>query len=622
MATGFIRTSGGTMAAGSAGSSDFCQAGPACYNPVASLKPTRLSTEDSLSTSTGYCSYCRKAGVAGSGGDSRGSLHSDHHASAGSVLMTPPEEAEAPAVSPAPFDASEYDNFDPFADGHDVPKPAGQVDEDDMDFASQAAAAHARPSEDDGLTSASMSFVPPSKQAADESTPKKKRAPRGSGKKSKKTSAENPAAAVSEFMPLSSLSTGETGQSTEASPASSASPASLSSLPHDISSGGAETAPEPRQVKSPAAQETVKGPEAPARPAPVPQAPSRPSLTAPVQKDQQGRLGRILGKLKPKPLGVRIADESSLSPAASEALAGGLEFKAQRPQASLGLFRRIGLGLVEGGRGTLDVVTSLGRIFSGPPAMLFVAAGTALSLSASLLLFKFDKVAGHIAGGIKDLVKLARYTTLPFSDGRVVPASTICLTMLATAFAPSLSPPMATAAIVLGLAGSAGWVAWRGARAMITGTKLRGLRRDWAKEWTNTSDMNSQQVTRLNHAFERTVAEAFAELGFKTQLHGTQQAKANGHVGPGDGGFDIMLQDSNNQLSLVSCKRLADNVGVKEVRDILAVCKDKKFANLNPMPILVTTVGFSSTARDFANRNSVKMITINPLMEQASRHSA
>jgi hypothetical protein len=124
--------------------------------------------------------------------------------------------------------------------------------------------------------------------------------------------------------------------------------------------------------------------------------------------------------------------------------------------------------------------------------------------------------------------------------------------------------------------------------------------------WTDTKNLSSTDVARLNDQFELATAEEFMARGLLAKVNGASLNKASS--GPGDGGVDVIVSSKSGSLAVVSCKRYADPVGVKEVRDIFAVSRSAEFRGSRP--VLITTVGFTAPAHDFARVNGVTLATI------------
>jgi hypothetical protein len=94
-------------------------------------------------------------------------------------------------------------------------------------------------------------------------------------------------------------------------------------------------------------------------------------------------------------------------------------------------------------------------------------------------------------------------------------------------------------------------------------------------------------------AFERVVADEFKRIGATVVATG----------GTGDGGVDLRLTYSGNRI-LVQCKRFRQPVGPAVVRDLRGAMQDAGITR----GILVAASGFSSSARDFADRNGIALI--------------
>lgn len=130
--------------------------------------------------------------------------------------------------------------------------------------------------------------------------------------------------------------------------------------------------------------------------------------------------------------------------------------------------------------------------------------------------------------------------------------------------------------------------------------------------WIDTSEMDSQEVARLNDLFEEVTAAAWRSLGCRSKLNGASLNRSE-RSGPGDGGVDVLVWTPQNRQMVVSCKRYASPIGVKEVRDIFAVSQSSD--HRGAVPALVTTVGFTAPAEDFAKANGVILLTMQQLLE-------
>lgn len=175
----------------------------------------------------------------------------------------------------------------------------------------------------------------------------------------------------------------------------------------------------------------------------------------------------------------------------------------------------------------------------------------------------------------------------------------------------------------LGLGLMAAHIAVRVSRALLTGKGFSGSEKEArVKEISRTDwQRNDPNNFEYNTAFEQAAGDLFGMAGFKVKQNGVAFASANGHSGGGDGGFDIFLQ-KGGKTYLVSCKRYGKgkSAGDKEVRDIFAVATDKTNARRfqNPIPVLVTTEGFTQPARKRARDNGVLLYTLDELIDQVS----
>lgn len=139
----------------------------------------------------------------------------------------------------------------------------------------------------------------------------------------------------------------------------------------------------------------------------------------------------------------------------------------------------------------------------------------------------------------------------------------------------------------------------------------------YSVDWNKTEGLDSKELKAFNDKFETYVSELFSELGFDVDVIGTQNAKKYGHKGPGDGGIDIIVKDSDKSTLLISCKRYADPIGVKPVREIFGVAQSERFPNARAA--LVTTVGFTPQAIQFAEENSIILIKYSELLRSAKK---
>lgn len=100
--------------------------------------------------------------------------------------------------------------------------------------------------------------------------------------------------------------------------------------------------------------------------------------------------------------------------------------------------------------------------------------------------------------------------------------------------------------------------------------------------------------------FEHEVAEWFRRKGY--------DAKTTSYVG--DGGVDIVLKKGGETI-FVQCKHYKNPVGVAVIRELLGVVIDGKASN----GILVCLCTPSQGAIDFANKNSINIITAHQLSQ-------
>ena len=537
-----------------------CNSGFTCLNPDQSHRPTRLELDGTESQVTGFCSYCRKAGIGAPrvGASSVGNLPP---AMPNDFSSRPETDAEREARL-----QRELEEFDPKADEFD----------------------------DSGLDS-----EPLEKIAAEKHQPR--------------TDSEAPAwhreVALTQATDQISPPKRKRGRPPKVRPETAVS---------------ADTSAAAR-LSDPLAETSVYPVY---REATVPEQPQTPKArAAEPEKVQTGRSGSEAssssssssgGVLKDPSRFIGLASTPVQAPPRSSLLSNG--------DVSFG--RRLGISCQESLRGVYDVVSTAGRLAVSNVGFGLVAVSALLGLP--MILGGPRGIVRYVRSVLKT-GKLVRYGLSPFLDGRAVAACSISALAYAPALQASLGYAASNAISMAGLAGLAAWPVYRGMRGLITGRVLgphrvfawrRGpsLRASYRNpQWTQTSHLSSAQIAELNTRFEQTTGEAIAGLGFKVTLGGQQNAVALGHVGPGDGGVDVLARGSSGDMLVISCKRYAEKVGVQEVRDIFAVASSRKYAGAKPM--LVTTVGFTEGAVRFAADNGVLLTTLDALIEHSMKYT-
>ena len=308
-----------------------------------------------------------------------------------------------------------------------------------------------------------------------------------------------------------------------------------------------------------------------------------------------------------------------------------------------------------------DLGSSTGRIAISAAGVGLQLVGGALSVSggilkgALLMVIAPQKAASSFFGVFPNAWKSlsGSYDSLksgvrPFVDGRIVPASSVAITSagLVSTIA-HVSMAASATMLTVGPAMAVGWVGFRAVRAAVTGKVFFGtpipfksffikrqlntsLRSAYKNPiWTNTHrpdknadislherDYLNKLWTETNHRFEKATGDVFSRLNYAVKLNGTKFARENGHKGSGDGGEDVFAWDSRNRLYVISCKRHSAPCPIKEVRDISAVAKSDKYRDIGgATPILVTTIGFTKDAREWAEANGVYLYTLDELIE-------
>jgi hypothetical protein len=146
----------------------------------------------------------------------------------------------------------------------------------------------------------------------------------------------------------------------------------------------------------------------------------------------------------------------------------------------------------------------------------------------------------------------------------------------------------------------------------------------WYADWTDTTSLSSVEIYDLNLGFEKTVADMFSELGFKTTHVGVENSREIlGHNGSGDQGVDVMADDRSGKRLIVSCKRYSGKVGPDEIKilhmDLVKMRAMPVHAGKELVGVLVTPVGFTSGAVDLATELNIATLTLEGLRDQAEK---
>ena len=132
-----------------------------------------------------------------------------------------------------------------------------------------------------------------------------------------------------------------------------------------------------------------------------------------------------------------------------------------------------------------------------------------------------------------------------------------------------------------------------------------------------TGESSKTSTTALGNRFEIVVERLFSILGYGTKANGTKAAKQNGHVGSGDGGWDLEIS-TGGFTYLVSCKRFMEGakVGPKDVKDIHgSAAMQSKLRGERLGAVIVTTNGYSEAGTATAKSLEVTMFTQSQLIE-------
>lgn len=576
---------------------ELCRSGGACHNPNpdSQYKPTRLTLEGSESRNTGICSYCRRAGV--TSGDF---LLPDGMASRGRPVAeielldpttVPSAGSRAQAVEKE-GDLSDYDNFDP----DDFEKKVENLVPDPVDRAEADAAARRGQSAESVATEAASSDI---KEMTEPPPPKRRR-----GRPPNKKPSVDRAATLA--------------ATTDAAALDSTPPSNLRRLLKDPD----VLPPTPVQRASASAE-------------------SRPNGDGDIPK-QATAVRSASTFIAPAAERLRQVAHPVFAPpelAAYDPDAPSPQSKPSRP--SIGA--RASMGAGELWRGIVDVAGASGKMTIGYVGVFVRLATMALALPLALVSRPrtFLAIAKSAFSG---LGKSAHMAISPLIDGRGVPTAGILTTLGGILSYGSIGYGASTGLLAGGLMTVAAWPIYRSIRGVVTGAKLEprtGVLRhavDWAVRkahgvgrappdlkkayrnpgWILTGDMTPVAVKALNDSFERTTARAMQVMGFRVQVNGTQNARANGHVGSGDGGVDVFARDVNGHLVVISCKRYSKPLGIEHIRQIHSMAHSESFRGAKPM--VVTTIGYTKPATDFAEKNGIILATLDGLIEESTKY--
>lgn len=609
---------------------ELCLSQNSCLNPIQNLRPTRLVLEGSESQSTGYCSYCRRAGLHKVGAPAatptrpRG-VFMELTVDAGSPEMGRPVETEG--------DLSDYDAFDPDAELviPDIPGSRGGANQTGYSppvtgegkvpstpFLTETAVPTEAPSgtnEVDGAPGRA-----PEKVAAEQK-------PRKRGRPPVKAATPEPTAAPKEEKKV------ESGNGDDRSPFPTTETPKPSPFSRFASPGREETA-------STEGDRGRTGEEPPTT-----DAGSVRSLAGLVPNVLQTALTRPVPLPRPS-APVRTADNGGTGEAA---LRKGMV--RARGLSGLGgkLLRATWTGLSETALGVVDLAGAAFRMAGGYLLLLAGLFSATVSIPATALLRPL-RLPVVLTRQFRFIYRALQFGTIPFRDGRALPSLGLLLGGGAAAIPPSaIGYTGAVAMASLGAATILAWPIYRGASGLVTGVRLperrgkstspfarmaRGIGRRLGirraptvvleeayknPRWVNTRGMEGNAVHRLNNEFEEVTAHAMKVMGFSVTLNGTQNARANGHVGSGDGGVDVYARDAQGGTLVISCKRYSQPVGVQEVRDAYAVATSKR--NKGSRAMIVTTVGYTEPARVFASENGVILTTLDDLIRETRRYA-
>jgi hypothetical protein len=595
---------------------DICLSGVKCLNPDPNFRPTKLTQEGSASRNSGYCSYCRKAGVHVSGNSEGGA-----NVMAVELFDLVPSGKKVPTED---SDLSDYEDFDPDNESvviggqtRDTMEPKVAEDKNQQWSPSQ-------------VKNDAKSTVLAEKNVQDPEDGKPTQKKRGRPPKNKP------------FVPSipKNLTVIE-------SKSEDGIPDFLKRIRDPNSGDFKDAKDEPstgidvnksRQVDG-EAEEKEKN-----RDAFSDQALSEEG--SPVVKNSQA-VSSLISKVSEKMRGVSHVVYAPRVNEDDAQVGGGQTGGSVQSDNRLGTLRRLKVAVMETFGGVVDVAGASGRVFVGASMVSIKAVACMFILPLTLVgaTRKFPRV---FLGWMGSIFRSAKMALSPFLDGRWVPAGGLSMVMGAGVLEGALGSAGYGASVAMTAGGAAMIVLWplyRGFMGAINGHPMMAnkagssiftrLSKKWGAasklpqdlresfrnpKWTVTQGLGSVEVARLNDEFEVVTARALEEMGFRVRVNGTQAARANGHSGSGDGGVDVFATDVAGHTVVVSCKRYASNVSVDDVRKIYGVAESSDFKGAKPM--LVTTVGFTGPALEFAGKNGVVVVTLDSLISEALKYKS
>lgn len=600
---------------------DICLSGVKCLNPDPNFRPTKLTQEGSASRNSGYCSYCRKAGV-----------HQTDPNEGGSNVMAVElfdSVPEGKKIASEDTDLSDYDDFDPdketgvvggaikVAKAADVNKPLeknplgkSQFEKSDVKSINSSESIPVAPGDQgDGKTPQRKRGRPPKNKPFVPSIPKNLTVIESKSEDG-----------VPDFLKrIRDPNSGDFKSSHEKTNG-------------DLTSGDLDGREGESEVEGQGQDSSAKA--------------SLPPAGSPVVKNVQG-VNALISKVSEKMRGVShvvyapavgVGDPRGAEmPKGADSVSGKNKLRA--------LASRLKISMKEFAGGFVDVAGASGRVFVGSATLSFKMAACMFILPLTLIgaTRKFPRV---LIGWLDSMLRSAKMALSPFLDGRWVPAGGFSMVMGAGMLGGGGGSGVYGASVAMTAGGAAMIVLWplyRGIMGAINGHPMRagdvgssiftGLSKKWGgasklpsdlresfknPKWTRTDGLGTLEVARLNDEFEVVTARALEEMGFKVRVNGTQAARANGHSGSGDGGVDVFATDVAGHTVVVSCKRYASNVSVDDVRKIYGVAESSDFKGAKPM--VVTTIGFTGPALEFAGKNGVVVVTLDSLISEAMKY--
>lgn len=277
-------------------------------------------------------------------------------------------------------------------------------------------------------------------------------------------------------------------------------------------------------------------------------------------------------------------------------------------------------GWKEGVRSVKSYFIGAGRGLAAVTGLTFLLGGTILSIVGFCLPVPF--VRGGIRAVGRWMVKLGKkgvsavkprnlkqHSSVPTYAGAVTMMGAAAVGASLVAFPWSLA--VAAAGPLIGAAHAVYFTT----RGILLGQRFD---REWlsAAEWSNVNGLNDMEKKEKNDRFEQVTSVCFARIGYKSTLGGTQNKAAIGNFKRGDGGIDVLVEDSRGSQAVVSCKRYADKVQVAEVYELEGIRRRRGLDGA----VLVTTHGFTEDARACAQTLGISLVTIEQLYELAARY--